>query len=76
MTVKQRVEQALHSLRSHLQADGGDIELIDVNCKDGIVKIKLTGACNKCPMSHITVQNKIKKVIQQYAPEIKEIYTV
>jgi Fe-S cluster biogenesis protein NfuA len=76
MTTKQKVEEALNNIRTHLQSDGGDVELIDVNCETGIVKIRLIGACKKCPMSNITMQYSIKKTIKQFAPEIKEVQTV
>jgi Fe-S cluster biogenesis protein NfuA len=58
-----------------LQADGGDVELIDVST-DGIVKVKLTGACHGCPMSQMTLKMGIEKVIKAQVPEIKEVVAV
>ncbi|MDR0915507.1 MAG: NifU family protein [Endomicrobium sp.] len=76
MTTKQKVEQALNNIRIHLKADGGDVELVDVNCQEGIVKVKLIGTCKKCPMSNLTMQYSITKTIKEFAPEIKKVQTV
>jgi Fe-S cluster biogenesis protein NfuA len=76
MTTKQKVEKALNSVRAHLQADGGDVQLVDINCRDGIVKVKLVGTCQKCPMANITIQHSITKAVKEFAPEIKTVQTV
>ncbi|MGP8154120.1 MAG: NifU family protein, partial [Smithella sp.] len=57
------------------QADGGDVELIDVSA-DGIVKVKLTGACRGCPMSQMTLKMGIEKMIKKQIPDIKEVIAV
>ena len=57
--MKEEVRQALEEVRPHLQVDGGDVELVDVE-DDGTVKVRLTGACAGCPMSQMTVE--LKKV--------------
>jgi Fe-S cluster biogenesis protein NfuA len=75
MTLKEKVEKALESVRSHLQADGGNVELIDVK-EDGIVKLKLTGACGSCAMSAMTLQYGVTNVIKEAVPEVKEVQTV
>jgi Fe-S cluster biogenesis protein NfuA len=75
MTLKEKVEKALDSVRPHLQTDGGNVELVDVS-KDGVVKVKLTGACGKCPMATMTLQHSITNAIKQSVPEVKEIKTV
>lgn len=66
-----KVEAVLAMIRPSLVADGGDVELIDVN--DGVVKLKLTGACAGCPMSTLTLKNGIERILKQEIPEIKEV---
>jgi len=73
--MKDRVEKALEKIRPSLQADGGDMELIDVS-EDGIVKVKLTGACRGCPMSQMTLKMGIEKALKQAVPEVKEVQSV
>ncbi len=73
--MKERVEAALNKIRPSLQADGGDVELIEVT-SDGVVKVKLTGACRGCPMSQMTLKAGIEKVIKQEVPEVKEVVAV
>ncbi|MDR2811952.1 MAG: NifU family protein [Endomicrobium sp.] len=75
MTLNEKVEKALESVRPHLQADGGNVELIDVS-DDGIVKVKLTGACGSCPMSVMTLQYGVTSAIKEAVPEVKEIQAV
>jgi Fe-S cluster biogenesis protein NfuA len=75
MTLKEKVEKALESVRPHLQADGGNVELIDVR-EDGIVKVKLTGACGSCPMSAMTLQYGVTNAIKEAVPEVKEVQSV
>ena len=72
--MKENVEKALQKIRPSLQADGGDIELIDV--VDGIVKVRLTGACGGCPMSQMTLKMGVEKVLKQQVPEVKSVETV
>jgi len=73
--VKEKVEKALAKVRPSLQADGGDVQLIEVT-PEGIVKVKLTGACKGCPMSEITLKMGIEKHIRKEVPEIKEVVAV
>ena len=73
--MKERVEEALNKIRPSLQADGGNVELIEVTA-DGVVKLKLTGACGCCPMSQMTLKMGIERVIKQEVPEIKEVIAV
>jgi len=75
MFMKDRVEKALEKIRPSLQADGGDMELIDVS-EDGIVKVRLTGACRGCPMSQMTLKMGIEKALKQAVPEVKEVQSV
>jgi len=69
--MKEKVQAALEKIRPALQADGGDVELVDV--KDGIVKVKLTGHCGGCPMSQITLKMGIERVLKEQVPEVKEV---
>ena len=73
--MKEKVQKAIDLIRPSLQADGGDVELVDVSV-DGIVKVKLTGACHGCPMSQMTLKMGIEKVIKTQVPEIKEVVSV
>jgi Fe-S cluster biogenesis protein NfuA len=70
-----KVKAALEEIRPHLQADGGDLELVEVT-KDGVVKIKLKGACHGCPMRQMTLQMGIGKRLKEKVPEIKEVIAV
>lgn len=70
--MKEKVEAALKKIRPMLQADGGDIELVDVS-KDGVVKVKLTGACGCCPMSQMTLKNAVEQRLKKEVPGIKEV---
>ena len=69
--MKERVEVVLNKIRPSLVADGGNVELVEV--KDGIVKVKLTGACAGCPMSTMTLKNGIEQILRQEIPEVKEV---
>ena len=69
------VKKALDSIRSYLQADDGDIELVDVT-EDGIVKVKLTGACDVCPLSAITLRAGIERSLLRQVPGIKRVESV
>jgi Fe-S cluster biogenesis protein NfuA len=73
--LKEKVEKALQEIRPHLQADGGDVELVDVT-DEGIVKVKLTGACGCCPMSTYTLKLGIEQKLKQAIPEIKKVESV
>ena len=73
--LKKKVESALDKVRPSLQADGGDVELVDVN-DEGVVKVKLQGACAGCPMSMMTLKMGIEKVLKQNVPEIVRVESV
>ena len=73
-TVKQRVEKAIQKLRPRLQADGGDIELLDV--LNGIAKVRLKGACAGCPMSTMTLKVGVEQYLRKKIPEIVEVQPV
>ena len=70
--MKEEIEAALKKIRPMLQADGGDIEFVDVS-KDGVVKVRLTGACGCCPMSQITLKNAVEQKLKKEVPGIKEV---
>lgn len=72
--MREKVEAALETIRPSLQADGGDVELVDVT--DGTVKVRLTGACAGCPMSTMTLQMGIERVLKEQVPEVKEVVSV
>jgi Fe-S cluster biogenesis protein NfuA len=73
--MRERVEQAIAKIRPSLQADGGDVELVEVG-DDGIVKVKLKGACGSCPMALMTLKNGIERIVKEDVPEIKEVVSV
>ena len=72
--MREKVEAALDKIRPALRADGGDIELVDV--KDGVVTVRLTGACGCCPMSTMTLKMGVERVIKEEVPEVKELVAV
>jgi Fe-S cluster biogenesis protein NfuA len=72
--MNEKVKAALDQIRPALQADGGDVELVGV--KDGIVSVKLTGACGGCPMATMTLKKGIERIIKEKVPEIKEVVAV
>jgi len=73
--IRHRVEDVLNKIKPTLQADGGNVELIDVG-EDGIVKVKLTGACGSCPMSQMTLKLGIEKTLKKEIPEVVEVVSV
>jgi Fe-S cluster biogenesis protein NfuA len=72
--MREKVETILGQIRPSLQADGGDVVLVDV--EDGIVSLKLTGACDGCPMASMTLRNGIERVLRDQIPELKEVVAV
>jgi Fe-S cluster biogenesis protein NfuA len=73
--LRDKVEASLQKVRPALQADGGDVELVDVG-DDGIVKLRLTGACKGCPMSQMTLKMGIEKVLKKEIPEVVGVQSV
>jgi Fe-S cluster biogenesis protein NfuA len=73
--MREKVETALQEIRPALQADGGDVELIDVT-EDGIVKVKLKGACGGCPMAQLTLKQGIERLLKDSIPEVKSVESV
>jgi len=73
--MREQVESVLNKIKPSLQADGGDVELVDVS-EDGIIKVKLTGACGSCPMSQLTLKMGIERILKEQIPEVKEVISV
>jgi len=73
--LKDSVEQALAKVRPYLQADGGDVELVEVT-EEGIVKVKLKGACGSCPMALMTLKMGIERYLKKEVPEVTEVIAV
>ena len=71
----EQVEKALEKTRTALKADGGDVELVDVS-PDGVVQVRLKGACSGCPMATITLKSLIERVIKKEFPEVREVRSV
>ena len=74
-TIIERVETALEKIKPALQADGGNVELVEVT-PEGIVKVKLTGACYGCPMSQMTLKMGIGRTLKKEIPEVKDVVEV
>ena len=72
--MREKVEAALEQIRPALRADGGDVQLVDVN--EGVVTVRLTGACGGCPMATMTLRNGIERVLREQVPELKEVVAV
>ncbi len=72
--MKEAVEKALAKIRPMLQRDGGDVELVEVD--NGVVKVRLTGACKGCPMSQMTLKNGIERLLKQEVPGLTSVEAV
>ena len=72
--MREKIEKALDSIRPALQADGGDIQLVSV--ENGVVKVKLIGACSGCPMSQMTMKQGVEMAIKKAVPEVKKVIAV
>lgn len=73
--MKEAVQLALEEVRPHLQVDGGDVEFVDVT-DDGVVKVRLTGACAGCPMSQMTLKWGVENYLKKKIPEVKSVESV
>ena len=73
--MREAVEKALDAVRPILQADGGDVELVDI-LKNGIVQVHLTGACKGCPMSQMTLKTSIERTVKKMVPGVKAVEAV
>lgn len=70
--MREKVEAVLNKIRPSLQADGGDVELVEVS-PEGVVKVRLTGACGGCPMSQMTLKMGVERMLKEEIPEVKEV---
>lgn len=70
--MREKVEAALAKVRPMLQADGGDVELVEVTA-NGIVKVRLTGRCKTCPMSKVTLKNGVERIVLKEVPQVKAV---
>ena len=73
--MRAQVEKALDKVRLMLAAEGGNIDLVDVSA-DGVVKVRLTGACGCCPMSQMTLKMGVERVLKEEVPQVKEVISV
>lgn len=73
--LREKIEKALEEIRPHLQADGGNVELVDVT-DEGVVSVKLTGACGCCPMSTYTLKVGIEEKLKELVPQVKSVEQV
>ena len=73
--MRERVQEVINEIRPMLQADGGDVELVDVSA-DGVVKVRLTGACGGCPMSQMTLSRGIESRLKASVPEVSRVESV
>jgi Fe-S cluster biogenesis protein NfuA len=74
-TLKERVEKVIGAIRPRLQADGGDVELVDVN-SEGVVSVRLAGACRGCPGATMTLKMGIERLLKQQVPEVRSVEAV
>ncbi len=72
--MRDKIEEVLNKIRPSLVLDGGNVELVTVD--DGVVKVRLTGACGGCPMATITLKTGIERILKQEVPEIKEVVAI
>jgi Fe-S cluster biogenesis protein NfuA len=76
LTLKEKVEKSLATVRPSLQADGGDVELVDVDDDSGVVSLRLMGACRGCPMSTMTLKMGIERVLREQIPQVSRVEAV
>ena len=75
VVMRERVQEILEKVRPSLQADGGDVELVEVT-EEGVVRVRLKGACGSCPMSTMTLKMGIERALKSQIPEVKEVERV
>lgn len=72
--MREKIEAALEKIRPSLVADGGNVQLVDI--ENGTVTVRMTGACGGCPMATYTLKQGIEKALKKEVPEVKEVITV
>lgn len=73
--MKEEIQKALDEIRPQLQMDGGDAELVSVD-NDGVVRVRLVGACGGCPMSQMTLKQGIERILKQKVPQVTRVESV
>lgn len=73
MSIRERIESSLDSIRPALHVDGGDVEFVDFDQADGVVHLRLVGACGHCPISSVTVKHGIERRIKAMVPEVRAV---
>ncbi len=76
MTIRDRIETSLESIRPALHVDGGDVEFVDFDDQQGVVQLRLVGACGACPISSLTVKHGIERRIKAAVPEVREVQAI
>lgn len=76
MSIQEQIVNSLDQLRPALQRDGGDVEFVEYDANNGILKVRLMGACRGCPYSQMTLSNGIKRALQQNFPDLKDVVSV
>jgi len=75
MISKEKIEEALKLVKPAIQADGGNVELVNIR-EDNVIEVRLTGACGTCPMATYTLKAGIERVLKEKIPEVKEVISV
>ena len=75
-SVRSQIEDALESIRPALQSDGGDVEFLEFRESDGVVELRLMGACESCPISMLTLKQGIERRLRSSVPEVTEVVAV
>ncbi len=73
--LRERVAEVIDGIRPYIQRDGGDIELVEVE-DDGLVKVRLSGACSGCPHAAVTLKMGVERALRERVPEVKEVVRV
>jgi Fe-S cluster biogenesis protein NfuA len=76
MTARDKIEEVLNSIRPALHSDGGDVEFIDYDEDDGVVQVRLMGACGSCPVSTLTLRQGIERRIMMAVPEVRGLHAL
>ena len=76
MTVRERIEDTLDTIRPALRTDGGDVELVEFDADEGVVQLRLMGACSSCPISALTMKQGIERRLKAMVPEVRDVQAV
>jgi Fe-S cluster biogenesis protein NfuA len=76
LSIRERIESSLETIRPALHVDGGDVEFVDFNQEDGVVQLRLVGACGHCPISNMTVKHGIERRIKSMVPEVTAVEAI